>query len=79
MIFFGFILVDYQTGLWRKYLVIGDWSQSRICPASADSVDPDQFPTDLDLHCLPLSIWICVNKMDQVIWLAEKLEVGVTS
>ena len=28
-IFFGFILVDYQTGLWEKYLVTGDWSQSR--------------------------------------------------
>ena len=23
-----FILVDYQTGLWEKYLVTGDWSQS---------------------------------------------------
>ena len=29
MIFFGFILVDYQTGLWEKYLVTGDWSQSK--------------------------------------------------
>ena len=28
MIFFGFILVIYQTGLWEKYLVTGDWSQS---------------------------------------------------
>ena len=27
-ILFGFILVDYQTGLWEKYLVTGDWSQS---------------------------------------------------
>ena len=25
---FGFILVDYQIGLWEKYLVTGDWSQS---------------------------------------------------
>ena len=33
MIFFGFILVDYQEGLWEKYLVTGDWSQSR--PTSA--------------------------------------------
>ena len=23
--FFGFILVDYQTEFWVKYLVIGDW------------------------------------------------------
>ena len=27
-IFFGFILVDYQTELLEKYLVTGDWSQS---------------------------------------------------
>ena len=30
MISFGFILVDYQTGLWEKYFVTGDWSQSTI-------------------------------------------------
>ena len=28
-------------------------------------------PTDLDLHCLSLSMWIYINKLDQVIWLAE--------
>ena len=28
-------------------------------------------PTDLDLHCLSFSIWICINNLDQVIWLAE--------
>ena len=30
-------------------------------------------PTDLDLHCLPLSMWIYSNNPDQelVIWLAE--------
>ena len=28
-------------------------------------------PTDLDLHCLPLSMWIYINSLDQVIWLAE--------
>ena len=28
-------------------------------------------PTDLDLHCLSLSMWICINNIDQVIWLAE--------
>ena len=27
--------------------------------------------TDLDLHCLPLSMWIYSNNPDQVIWLAE--------
>ena len=34
--FFGFILVDYQTGLWEKYLVTGDWSQSWISKAAWD-------------------------------------------
>ena len=37
----------------------------------ANSADPDQKPTDLDLHCLPWNIWICINNLDQVIWLAE--------
>ena len=27
-------------------------------------------PTDLDLHCLPLSMWSYINNLDQVIWLA---------
>ena len=43
-----------------------------IYPAFANSVDPDlKKPTDLDLHCLPLSMWIYINNLDQVIWLAE--------
>ena len=25
----------------------------------------------LDLHCLSLRVWICINNLDQVIWLAE--------
>ena len=28
-------------------------------------------PTDLDLHCLHLSMWIWINNLNQVIWLAE--------
>ena len=28
-------------------------------------------PTDLDLHCLPLSMWLCINSPNQVIRLAE--------
>ena len=28
-------------------------------------------PTDLDLHYLPFSMWICINNLDQVIRLAE--------
>ena len=39
------------------------WTQ--IYPAFANSVD-------LGLHCLSLSMWICINNLDQVIWLAEK-------
>ena len=30
-----------------------------------------QKPTDLDLHCLPFSMWICIINLDQVIWLAK--------
>ena len=30
-----------------------------------------QKPTDLDLHCLPLSMWIYSNNQDHAIWLAE--------
>ena len=29
------------------------------------------FWTDLDLHCLPFCMWIYINILDQVIWLAE--------
>ena len=51
-------------------------------PAFANSIDPDQLaskkPTDLDLHCLPFIMWIYINNLDQVIWLAEN-EVGVAS
>ena len=32
---------------------------------------PLKKPTDLDLHCLPLSMWIYINNLDKVIWLAE--------
>ena len=31
-------------------------------------------PADLDLHCLPLSMWLCINNLNQVIWLAENWE-----
>ena len=33
--------------------------------------NPDQLASDL--HCLQLSMWICINNLDQVIWLAENL------
>ena len=39
----------------------------------ANSVDPGQLAssTDLDLHCLPLNMWIYISNLDQVIWLAK--------
>ena len=47
------------------------------CPAdpgyslSLQTVFIQKKPTDLDLHCLSISIWIRINNMYQVIWLAE--------
>ena len=58
--------------------------QCRLNPCPAElgytlplqTLDPHQLafkkPTDLDLHCLPFSMWIHINNLDQVIWLAEK-------
>ena len=42
------------------------------CPVLANSVD-------LDLHCLSLNMWISIKHLNQVIWLAGKLEVNVAS
>ena len=45
-----------------------------IFPAFANSDDQIWLmkkPTDLDLHCLSLSMWICINNLEQEIWLAE--------
>ena len=33
-------------------------------------------PTDLELHCLSLSMWICINNLDPIGW---QLEVGAAS
>ena len=39
-----------------------------IYPDFANSVDPDELASeDLDLHCLPLSMYICIKLLDQVI------------
>ena len=43
-------------------------------PCLANSVDQDQLLeklTDLDLHCLSFSLWIYINNLEKVIWLAE--------
>ena len=31
-------------------------------------------PNDLDLHCLPIRMWIYLDNLDQIIWLAENLK-----
>ena len=49
---------------------------TRIYPAFANSEDPDMLASDLDLHCLPLSMWIYNNNPDQVIWVAENYRSG---
>ena len=41
------------------------------CPVLANSVDPDQLASDLDLHCLSLNMWISIKNPDRVIWLAR--------
>ena len=67
--------MNQQANHLYNFGVITCWT--RIYPALADSVDQDQLaskkPTDLDLHCLPFSMWIYINNLDQVIWLAENL------
>ena len=77
-LFQGIESKDLGNAIWQKQkrywqaqpLSCWTWSS-----AFANSVDPDQLasekPTDLDLHCLPLSMWIYINNLDQVIWLAE--------
>ena len=46
-----------------------------IYPAFTNCVDLDHVaskkPTDLDLYCLPLSMWIYSNNPHDAIWLAE--------
>ena len=55
--------------------------RNKSCPVLANSVDPDQLkkPTDLDLHCLSLNMWISIKKpglSNLIVW---KLELGVAS
>ena len=62
-----------QTSLWGcSFLILLLLNTS--CPVLANSVDPDQLAseeaTDLDLHCLPVNMWISIKNSDQVIWLA---------
>ena len=58
--------------MWMALLILPN---EYMPPPFANSVDPDQLaskkPTDLDLHCLSWSMCICINTLDQVIWLAD--------
>ena len=53
------------------------------CPVLANSVDPDQMasekPTDPDLHCLSLNMWISIKNHGSSNLIGWKLEVGVAS
>ena len=40
-------------------------------PTFANSVDPDQMASDLDLHCLSFSLWIWTKTLYDVVWLAD--------
>ena len=47
---------------------------NRICPAFENSVDPDQLASseaNWSASALFVIMWICINNLDQVIWLAE--------
>ena len=51
---------------------------NRISPTFANSIDPDHLekPTGMDLHCLSLSIWICINNWTSSNLIGWQLEVG---
>ena len=53
-----------------SYIILTLLLLNTTCPVLANSGDPDQL-ADLDLHCLSFSMWISINNLDQVIWLAE--------
>ena len=56
--------------IWKSYGKRGP-EGPKICEILSHSVRYGMYATDLDLHCLQLSIWIYSNNPDQVIWLAE--------
>ena len=52
---------------WQMKSVINPSLAEHDMPVWANSVEK---PTDLDLLCLPLNMWISIKNPDQVIWLA---------
>ena len=52
-----------------------NWSGSTLCKGRVYS--DLQKPTDLDLHCLSLSMSVCSNNLDQIIWLAVRSGRGI--
>ena len=62
---------NFTTIASRKKCCVQESKQQVI--KVSQSVDPDQLkkPTDIDQHCLSVSIWTGINNPDKVIWLAE--------
>ena len=61
----GYVIIFFQP--------LSCWA--RICPAFANSVDPDQLASEeanWSGSALFAIMWIYINNLDQVIWLAEK-------
>ena len=57
---------------WQWYLNPGPAEQRYALPLKTVQIQISWLqPTDLNLHCLSLSMWIYINILDQVIWLAE--------
>ena len=47
------------------------WTERPAKPGYTLPLQRLKRPTDLDLHCLPFSMWIYINNLAQAIWLAE--------
>ena len=50
------------------------FAESGLCPAFANSEDPYQLAEEANWYGFALfviSMWICINTLDKVIWLAE--------
>ena len=60
---------ERSTSLWRKKLTL--ILLFTTTPTFANSVDPDQKPSNQDLHCLSFSLWIWMKTLYDVIWLAD--------
>ena len=62
---------DLDTLYFGTNLIKNQMKSKKNYHSVAEPVYVQPLQTDLDLHCLPLSLWIYINNLDQVIWLAE--------